>query len=136
MKIAIFGLGYVGSVSAACLAAAGHEVTGVDVDEHKLAMIRQGRSPISEPGLDALLAAMVAAGRLTVTGDTTAAVRWAAVSLVCVGTPSRRNGSLDALYLERVLEQIGGALTGGTDYHVVAVRSTLCVLSAGRVATP
>jgi GDP-mannose 6-dehydrogenase len=125
VRIAIFGLGYVGSVSAGCLASVGHDVKGVDVDEHKLSLIRQGRSPINEPGLDALLGRMAKAGRLTVTSDTAAAVRWAEVSLVCVGTPSRRNGSLESAYLERVVEQIGTALAGRSDYHVVAVRSTL-----------
>ena len=125
MRIAIFGLGYVGSVSAACLASVGHEVKGVDVDEHKLSLIRQGRSPIHEPGLDALLGRMAKAGRLTVTSDTASAVRWAELSLLCVGTPSRRNGSLESGYLERVIEQIGMALAGRSDYHVVAVRSTL-----------
>lgn len=125
MRIAIFGLGYVGSVSAACLSSVGHEVKGVDVDEHKLSLIRQGRSPINEPGLDALLGRMAKAGRLTVTSDTASAVRWAEISLVCVGTPSRRNGSLETAYLERVIEQIGAALAGRSDYHVVAVRSTM-----------
>lgn len=125
MRVAIYGLGYVGSVSAACLAAAGHEIMGVDVDERKLSMLREGRSPVSEPGLDALVSTMVAAGRLNVTSDTAATARWASLSLLCVGTPSRRNGSLESVYLERVIEQIGGALAGGSDYHVLAVRSTL-----------
>jgi GDP-mannose 6-dehydrogenase len=125
MKIAIFGLGYVGSVSAACLADAGHQVTGVDVDPHKLALIRDGRAPVSEPGLDDLLARMVLEGKVTVTDDTAAAVRASDLSLVCVGTPSRRNGSLDTKYLERVMEQIGESLRGTSSYHVVAVRSTV-----------
>jgi GDP-mannose 6-dehydrogenase len=125
MRIAIFGLGYVGSVSAACLAAAGHRVIGVDVDERKLTMVREGGSPISEPGLDALLASAVAGGQLTVTDDTDAAVHAADLSLICVGTPSRRNGSLESSFLERVIERIGGALATSSQYHVVAVRSTL-----------
>jgi GDP-mannose 6-dehydrogenase len=125
MKIAIFGLGYVGSVSAACLAAAGHEIVGVDVEPQKLALIRQGRSPVTEPDLDEWLAAGVAAGRLQVTDDTARAVRETEMALICVGTPSRRNGSLDSTYLERVIEEIGGALAGSTSYYVVAVRSTL-----------
>ena len=125
MRVAIFGLGYVGSVSAACLASAGHQIVGVDVDEHKLSQFRQGRSPINEPGLDDALGKMVAAGRITVTSDTAAAVRGTDVALVCVGTPSRRNGSLESQYLERVLEQIGGALADRDNYYVVAVRSTL-----------
>ena len=74
MRVAVFGLGYVGSVSAACLASAGHDIVGVDVDEHKLAQFRQGRSPINEPGRDAALGQMVGEGRITVTCDTTAAV--------------------------------------------------------------
>jgi len=125
MTVAIFGLGYVGSVSAACLASIGHTVIGVDVDEHKLSMIRQGRSPINEPGLDALLGRMVTEGRLTVTSDTRAAVHAADVSLLCVGTPSKRNGSLESGYLEKVMQEVGAALAGRTAYHVVAVRSTL-----------
>ena len=125
MKVAIFGLGYVGSVSAACLAAAGHHVIGVDVDPHKLDLIQRGKAPVTEPGLDDLLGRMVAEGRITVTADTAAAIAASEVSLVCVGTPSRRNGSLDSNYLERVIEDIGYALAGGTTYHVVAVRSTL-----------
>jgi GDP-mannose 6-dehydrogenase len=125
MRIAIFGLGYVGSVSAACLAAAGHDVIGVDVEPQKLELLRNGRSPVTEPQLDEWLAAGVTAGRIRVTADTAQAVRDSEVSLICVGTPSRRNGSLDSRYLERVLEDIGGALRGRTSYHVVAVRSTL-----------
>lgn len=125
MKIAVFGLGYVGSVSAACFAAAGHDVIGVEVNPGKLAMIRQGRPPVSEPGLDDLLAEVIASGKLQATDDTAEAVRRSDVSLVCVGTPSRRNGSLDSTYLERVVQQIGEALAGRSEYHVIAIRSTM-----------
>jgi GDP-mannose 6-dehydrogenase len=125
LNIAIFGLGYVGSVSAACLAAAGHRVFGVDVDARKLDMIRRGHAPVKEPGLDELLGRVVASGQITVTSETAATVQSCDVSIVCVGTPSRRNGSLDSTYLERVVEDIGHALSGGTDYHVVVIRSTL-----------
>ena len=125
MKIAVFGLGYVGSVSAACLAEAGHTITGVDVDPVKLDLIRQGHSPVTEPDLDESLGRGVASGRITVTSDTRKAVTSSDLSLVCVGTPSRRNGSLESNYLERVLEEIGAALASTQDYHVVAVRSTL-----------
>jgi GDP-mannose 6-dehydrogenase len=125
VKIAILGLGYVGSVSAACLAAAGHQITGVDVDAQKLDLIRRGRSPVTEPDLDDWLGRAVQAGRLAVTDDTDRAVRESELSLICVGTPSRRNGSLDTTFLERVTRQIGRALAGGPSYHVVAVRSTL-----------
>ena len=126
MRIAIFGLGYVGCVSAACLADLGHDVIGVDVNREKLQMVREGRSPIVEPGLDALLAASVAAGRLTVSDDATRAVAESDLSMVCVGTPSRSNGDLDTSYIEHVVCEIGAGLrqrAGGR--HVVAIRSTL-----------
>src|SRR5687768_4026382 len=110
MRIAIFGLGYVGSVSAACLAKAGHDVLGVDVDSHKLELMRQGKSPVTEPDLDDLLALGVRSGKLGVTSDTARAVRDSELSLVCVGTPSRKNGSLESTFLERVVEEIGQAL--------------------------
>jgi len=125
MKIAVFGLGYVGSVSAACLAAAGHHVMGVDVDPVKLDSIRQGRSPVTEPDLDEWLGRGVATGHITVSADTRDAVLRSELSLLCVGTPSRRNGSLESSYLERVVEEIGVALAGQSAYHVVGVRSTL-----------
>lgn len=125
MNIAIFGLGYVGSVSAACLAAAGHSVIGVDLDPTKLNLLRSGRAPVSEPGLDDLLGRMIREGRVSVTDDATAAVAASDLSLVCVATPSRVNGSLDTSYLERVITQIGHALAQSSQYHVVAVRSTV-----------
>jgi GDP-mannose 6-dehydrogenase len=125
VKIAIFGLGYVGSVSAACLAAAGHDIVGVDVDQQKLSTIAGGRAPVSEPGLDDLLVKVVASGKITVTSDVAIAMRGAELSLICVGTPSRRNGSLDTAFLERSIAQIGSELATSTTYHVVAIRSTV-----------
>jgi GDP-mannose 6-dehydrogenase len=125
MKVSVFGLGYVGSVSAASFAADGHEVVGVDVNADKAAAINEGRSPIVEPGLDELLARGVAAGRIRATIDAVDAVASTEVSLVCVGTPSRKNGSLDLTYLERASEQIGAALREKSTYHVVVVRSTV-----------
>ncbi|HEY2908064.1 MAG TPA: nucleotide sugar dehydrogenase [Vicinamibacterales bacterium] len=125
MRVSVFGLGYVGSVSAASFAADGHDVTGVDVNADKVDAINRGKSPIVEPGLDDLLSRAVAEGRLRATTDTTAAVHGSDASLVCVGTPSRRNGSLDLTYLERVCEEIGAALKDKPDYHVVVVRSTV-----------
>lgn len=136
MKIALFGLGYVGAVSAACFAAAGHDVVGVDVDGSKVDLVRHGRAPVTEPGLDALLAEQVASGRLTATSDTMSAVRASDMSLVCVGTPSRRNGSLESGYLERVVEEIGAALRGQTSYHVVVIRSTVLPGVVEAVLTP
>jgi len=125
MKVSVFGLGYVGSVSAASLAADGHEVIGVDVQRAKVDAVNAGQSPIVEPGLDELLASAVAEGRLRATTDTADAVANSDVSLLCVGTPSRKNGSLELEYLERVSGQIGAALRSKQDYHVVVVRSTV-----------
>jgi GDP-mannose 6-dehydrogenase len=125
MKIAVFGLGYVGSVSAASFAADGHDVVGVDVNPDKVAAVNNGRSPIVEPGLDALLQSGVASGHLRATTSTAEAIAGTDLSLICVGTPSRKNGSLDLKYLVRVCEQIGDALKDKPTYHVVVVRSTV-----------
>jgi GDP-mannose 6-dehydrogenase len=125
MKVAVFGLGYVGSVSAASFAADGHQVVGVDINPDKVASVNTGKSPIVEPGLEELLARCAAEGRLHATSDAAAAVHDTEVSLICVGTPSRKNGSLDLSYLERVCHQIGAALRTKSTYHVVVVRSTV-----------
>src|SRR5438093_1203350 len=125
MKVSVFGLGYVGSVSAASFAADGHRVVGVDVNADKVAAINAGRSPIVEPGLEDLLARHAADGFVRATTSTADAIRETEVSLLCVGTPSRRNGSLDLTYLERVSEEVGAALRDKPDYHVVVVRSTV-----------
>jgi GDP-mannose 6-dehydrogenase len=125
MRVSVFGLGYVGCVSAAAFAADGHEVVGVDVNGIKVDAVNSGRSPVVEPGLEDLLARASADRRLCATTDTVEAVRSTEVSLLCVGTPSRRNGSLDLTYLERVCEQVGRALSSVDHYHVVVVRSTV-----------
>src|SRR5438445_10226823 len=125
MKVSVFGLGYVGSVSAASFAADGHNVVGVDVNADKVAAVNAGRSPIVEPGLEALLHQGVAEGLLCATTNTAEAIAATEVSLLCVGTPSRRNGSLDLTYLTRVSEQVGAALRDKSSYHVVVVRSTV-----------
>jgi GDP-mannose 6-dehydrogenase len=125
MNVSVFGLGYVGSVSAAAFAADGHGVVGVDVNPDKVASLNGGRSPIVEKGLDESIRDNVANGRLRATTSTTEAIGATDVSLICVGTPSRRNGSLDLSYLERVCEQIGEALKEKDTYHVVVVRSTV-----------
>ncbi len=125
MKVSVFGLGYVGSVSAASFAADGHTVVGVDVNPTKVQSLNEGRSPIVEKGLDELIRDAVANGSLRATTDTSEAIAASELSLVCVGTPSRRNGSLDLTYLERVCEQIGEALRDKTTHHVVVVRSTV-----------
>jgi GDP-mannose 6-dehydrogenase len=125
VRVSVFGLGYVGSVSAAAFAADGHEVVGVDVNADKVGAINEGRSPIVEPGLDELLKRGADEKRLRATTNTAEAVHGTDLSLICVGTPSRRNGSLDLTYLERVCEQIGDAIKDKNDYHVVVVRSTV-----------
>ena len=125
MNLSVFGLGYVGSVSAASFAESGHTVVGVDVNADKVLSLNEGRSPIVESGLDDLIRRNAAAGRLRATTDTAGAVEATDLSLVCVGTPSKRNGSLDLTYLERVCEQIGDALARKASYHVVVVRSTV-----------
>ena len=125
MNVSVFGLGYVGSVSAASFAADGHTVIGVDVNADKVASLNQGRSPIVEKGLDELIRDNAANGRLRATTSTAEAVNASELSLICVGTPSRRNGSLDLTYLERACEQIGEALAAKAAYHVVVVRSTV-----------
>ncbi|HTM03374.1 MAG TPA: nucleotide sugar dehydrogenase [Vicinamibacterales bacterium] len=125
MRVSVFGLGYVGSVSAASFAADGHEVIGVDVNAEKVAAVNEGRSPIVEPGLDELLRRGVERKRLRATTNTVEAINGTDLSLICVGTPSRKNGSLDLSYLVRVCEQIGDALKAKSNYHVVVVRSTV-----------
>ena len=125
MNVSVFGLGYVGSVSAASFAADGHTVVGVDVNPDKVARLNEGRSPIVEKGLDELIRDTTADGRLRATTSTKNAVDATDLSLICVGTPSRKNGSLDLAYLERVCEQIGEALRTKDTYHVVVVRSTV-----------
>jgi GDP-mannose 6-dehydrogenase len=126
MRISVFGLGYVGCVSAACLARDGHTVIGVDVDQQKVRAVASGRSPVIERGLDKLVAENTKAGRLEATLNSKSAVAQTDVSLICVGTPSNGNGSLNLHYLERVGIEIGAALAAKKkNYHVVIVRSTV-----------
>ncbi|MDW8106787.1 MAG: UDP-glucose/GDP-mannose dehydrogenase family protein [Armatimonadota bacterium] len=136
MRVSIFGLGYVGAVSAACLAREGHSVVGVDIDPHKLDLLRQGKAPIVEKDLEPLLAQAVASGRLTVTEDATEAVHGSDLSLICVGTPSKENGDLRTDYIERVARQIGEALITKRDYHLVVIRSTVLPGTTEEVVLP
>jgi GDP-mannose 6-dehydrogenase len=135
-RVSVFGLGYVGAVSVGCLADSGHEVVGVDVNAAKVADIAAGRSPIIEPGLEDLLRRGVAAGRVRATTDTTEAIAQSDVSLLCVGTPSNPNGSLDLTHVRRVSEAIGSALAGKGAYHVVVARSTMLPGSTQEVVVP
>jgi GDP-mannose 6-dehydrogenase len=129
MKVAVVGLGYVGTVTAACLAANGHDVWGVDVDAAKADDIRAGRSPVAEPGLDSLVAEGVARGRLHATTSCAEAVERADVSLVCVGTPSAARGAADLSYIRRAVEDIATVLRTcappASGHHSVVIRSTV-----------
>ena len=124
-KISIFGLGYVGTVSAACLAKLGHEIIGVDKDANKVDLINQGTSPVIEEGISDLISKAVEQKLLRATADTSESILETDMSLICVGTPSRGNGSLDLSHVEQVCRQIGNALQSRDSYHVIAVRSTV-----------
>jgi GDP-mannose 6-dehydrogenase len=129
MRIAIFGLGYVGTVTAAGLASQGHYVCGVDVDVVKVDHVRSGRSPVVEPGIDKLVATAVENGNLTATTDALVALEQADVSLLCVGTPSKPQGGTDLTYLRRALDDIREGLAVTTPpasgFHAIVVRSTV-----------
>lgn len=129
MKVVVFGLGYVGTVSAACLADAGHDVWGVDLDEAKVACVAGGHSPVVEPGLDELVGEVVARGMLHATTSAARAMAHADVSLLCVGTPSTAQGAADLTYIGRVVDDLAGALASTppplSNFHAVAVRSTV-----------
>ncbi len=125
MRVSVFGLGYVGCVTAACLADDGHQVIGVDVNPDKVRSINAGDSPVSEPGLSGLIVQAVSSGRLKATGDAGEAIGASEIALICVGTPNRVNGSLDLSYLERVCRGIGLALGNSHACHTVVVRSTV-----------
>ncbi len=125
MKIVVWGLGYVGTVSAACMAQLGHDVTGVEPHAAKVDAINAGRSPIREPGLDQLVHQGVASGRLRATQDGVPALLAADISLICVGTPSAADGGQNLIYLQNVAAEIGRGLKQAGHYHVVVVRSTL-----------
>ena len=125
MDIAIFGLGYVGAVSAACLAGEGHNVVGIDSNAGKAELINHGQSPVVEKDLAGMIAQAVAAGRLRATTDPRAAIRDSELAMVCVGTPSRGNGDLDLTYVRRVCEEIAEALRHKRAFTAVVIRSTV-----------
>ena len=136
MKLSVFGLGYVGCVSAACLAKEGNEVVGVDVNATKVEIINSGQSPIVEAGIGELIVETVAAGRLRATTDSAEAIKASDVSLVCVGTPSNANGSLDLTYVKRVCKEIGAALEHKRARHTIVIRSTMLPGSIEDVVVP
>jgi GDP-mannose 6-dehydrogenase len=124
-RISIFGLGYVGAVSLACLARDGHQVIGVDIDPVKLDLIRSRKSPILEEGIQELMRDVVDSGRVSVTDDVMQAVRDTELSFVCVGTPSASNGSQDLTAILRLSEQLGVALRQKREFHTIVIRSTV-----------
>jgi GDP-mannose 6-dehydrogenase len=136
LKIAIFGLGYVGTVSAGCLANGGHVVIGVDPLRTKVDLINNGHSPIIEADIDEIVAHNVADGRLHATDDAAGAIRESDLSFVCVGTPSQPNGNLDLRYIQRVCEQIGQALKARAEWHTVVIRSTVLPGTMNGVVLP
>jgi GDP-mannose 6-dehydrogenase len=136
VKISIFGLGYVGAVSLACLARDGHEVIGVDVDAAKLDLIRSGRTPVVEEGMVDLMAASVASGRVRVTTDVRDAVLGSEISLICVGTPSAPNGSQDQSAVLRLARDVGRTMRDKREPHVLVFRSTLAPGTVEDVVRP
>jgi GDP-mannose 6-dehydrogenase len=136
MKISVLGLGYVGAVSAGCLARDGHEVIGVDPERVKVDLINAGRSPIIEKDIGGIIAEQVAAGRLRATTDLESAVRHTDLALVCVGTPSLPNGGLDLRFIRRVCEQIGKTLATHHGAPVVVMRSTMLPGTMREVVIP
>jgi GDP-mannose 6-dehydrogenase len=135
MKISVFGLGYVGVVAAACLADDGHDVIGIDVSDLKVELINKGLSPIVEKDISELILKH-AGKKLTATSDIKYAVENSEMSLVCVGTPSERNGNLDLSYLARVCEQIGEVIKHKSSRHTVVIRSTVIPGTMARMVTP
>lgn len=125
MKIAVFGMGYVGCISAACWATEGHSVIGTDVDPRKLEALRAGKPPVAEPGLPGLVRRAVRHGTLEVTSDPRKALRQAQVSVICVGTPSLPSGRAELKALRRVLQDVRRGLKEGRAPHTVILRSTV-----------
>jgi len=125
MNISVFGLGYVGSVTAACLAKNGHFVIGVDIKREKVEAINEGKSPVFEKELNELISEVVATGKLKATVSVEEAIENSDISLICVGTPSNLDGSINLEHIKRVCSDIGKALKTKNDFHVVVVRSTI-----------
>jgi GDP-mannose 6-dehydrogenase len=136
LRISVFGLGYVGTVSAGCLAHEGHEVIGVDPVRTKVDLINAGQSPIVEADIGEIIASTVKSGRLRATEDQNQAIRDTELSFVCVGTPSQTNGNLDLRYIRRVCELIGQALKNKSTRHTVVIRSTILPGTMHQIVIP
>ena len=135
-KVSVFGLGYVGSVTAACLASQGHSVIGVDLSSAKVELLQKGRSPIVEPRMADLVAAGHAASRLRATTDSAAAVLETDISILCVGTPSLRSGKLDLGHIEPVCRNIAETLKKKNSFHLIVLRSTVLPGTAESIVIP
>jgi GDP-mannose 6-dehydrogenase len=136
LKISVFGLGYVGAVSAGCLAQDGHEVIGVDPVQTKVDLINKGQSPVIEAEIGEIIASNVKLGRLHATTDSIEAIRETELSFVCVGTPSQTNGNLDFRYIRRICEQIGVALKHKAERHTIVIRSTILPGTMRKIVIP
>jgi GDP-mannose 6-dehydrogenase len=136
LSISVFGLGYVGSVSAACFASRGHRVVGIDLSQDKVRMLQHGTSPILEPGIQDLVRCCFQKGLLNATLDVESAVHKSDVSFICVGTPSQPNGKLDLKGIKYVCEQIGTSLRNKSGFHVVVTRSTIIPGTTFQVIIP
>ena len=136
MRISIFGLGYVGAVSAGCIAADRHQVIGVDVVADKVNLINSGVSPVIEAEIGDIVEEVVRSGNLRATQDPAAAIQETDLSFVCVGTPSQANGNLDVRYIRRICEQIGDALRTKESGHTVVIRSTILPGTIRKIVIP
>jgi GDP-mannose 6-dehydrogenase len=136
LKVSIFGLGYVGTVCAGCLAKEGHEIIGVDPVRTKVDLINSGKSPIIEADIDEIISEAVKMGRLRATDDSVQAIKDTELSLVCVGTPSQINGNLDLTHVRHVCEQVGQALKDKPARHTVVIRSTILPGTMRRMVIP
>tara|TARA_A200000113_G_scaffold224214_2_gene241561 strand:+ start:255 stop:1574 length:1320 start_codon:yes stop_codon:yes gene_type:complete len=136
MKVSVFGIGYVGAVTSACLVDSGHDVIAMDKDPVKVRCIKEGRTPIVEPGLADLIKKGADNGTLTATESCAEAVEKSDVSLICVGTPSNADGSLQLDYVEAVCREIGEAIAKKEGFHTVVLRSTMVPGTAYGVALP
>jgi len=136
MNISVFGLGYVGTVSAACFAQRGNHVIGVDINPKKVEIINSGRSPIIESAIGEVVAQEVGKGRLKATTDAIEAVRATDLSLICVGTPSHDNGGLDLTFVKRVCQDIGHAIAGKDRVHTIVLRSTVLPGTTRNIVIP
>lgn len=136
MRVSVFGLGYVGSVSGACLSQMGHDVIGVDANSAKVAMVQEGLPPVIEEGLSELFSKVTKGGKFCATENWREAIAATDLALVCVGTPSSPNGSLSTEVVQRVCEQIGAELATKQQYFVVAIRSTVLPGTVQRLVIP